>query len=140
MTNYRFKLGMALHMSGLSFTDALALAKELGAEYGWFADLGWADGSRSANSRSSQEKLSDAAIDGIGQHAARHGIKLFMIGAAGAFSNLHLSDLRLEALEDDPAFRKDFDRLILTMQAAVRLQVGAVLAYTFAWPGEYSGR
>ncbi len=138
MTDYHFKLGMALHMSGLPFTDALALANELGAEYGWFADLRWADGSRSANSFSSQERLSDAAIDGIGERAAGHGIKLFMIGASGAFSTLHLSDLRLETLQDDPAFREDFDRLILTMQAAVRLEVDAVLAYTFAWPGEYS--
>ncbi len=138
MSNYHFKLGMDLQMSGLPFDDALALAKELGAESGWFGDLRWADGARSANGGSAQGKLSDAAIDSIGERAARHGIKLFMIGAWGAFSKLHLSDLQLETLPDDPAFREDLDRLILTMQAAVRLGVDSVLAYTFAWPGEYS--
>ena len=128
MTDYRFKIGMDLQMTSLPFDEALALAEELGAGYGWFGDLGWAiDG-----------EITDAAVDGIGERAAQHGVQLFMIGAGGAFSKLHLAELELETLEDHPEFRQDFNRLIQTMGAANRLGADSVLAYTFAWPGEYS--
>ncbi len=128
MTDYRFKIGMDLQMTGLPFDEALALAEELGAAYGWFGDLHWAiDGG-----------ITDAAIDGIGKRVAQHGVKLFMIGAGGAFSKLHLADLELERLQDHPEFRTDFNHLIETMLAANQLGVDSVLAYTFAWPGEYS--
>ena len=127
MFNYRFKLGMDLQMTGLSLDKALSLAEELGAEYGWFGDLRWA-----------VDEVTDARIDRIGELAARHGVKLFLIGAGGAFSKVHLADLELEILQDQLEFRQDFKRLIQAMQAANRLGVDSVLAYTFAWPGEYS--
>ena len=127
MSNYRFKLGMDLQMTGLPLNKALSLAEELGAGYGWFGDL-----------RRAVNEVTDATIDGIGESAARHGVKLFLIGAGGAFSKVHLADLGLETLQDQPEFRQDFKRLIQAMQAANRLGVDSVLAYTFAWPGEYS--
>ncbi|HIC17186.1 TPA: hypothetical protein EYO77_03655 [Candidatus Poribacteria bacterium] len=127
MSNYRFKLGMDLQMTGLPLNRALSLAEELGAKYGWFGDLHWA-----------VSEVTDATINGIGELAARHGVKLFLIGAGGAFSKIHLADLVLETLPDQPEFRRDFNRLIQTMQAANRLEVDSVLVYTFAWPGEYS--
>jgi sugar phosphate isomerase/epimerase len=127
MSDYRFKIGMDLQMTGLPFDEALALAEELGVRYGWFGDLHWA-----------VDEITDATVDGIGERAARHDVELFMIGAGGAFSKLHLADLALETIQDPPEFRKDFDHLTQTMQIANRLGVGSVLAYTFAWPGEYS--
>ena len=114
-------------MTGLPLNRALSLAEELGATYGWFGDLHWA-----------VSEVTDATINGIGELAARHGVKLFLIGAGGAFSKIHLADLVLETLPDQPEFRRDFNRLIQTMQAANRLEVDSVLVYTFAWPGEYS--
>ena len=73
MSNYRFKLGMDLQMTGLPLNKALSLAEELGAGYGWFGDLRWA-----------VNEVTDATIDGIGELAIRHGVKLFLIGAGGA--------------------------------------------------------
>lgn len=89
MSDYRFKIGIDLQMTGLPFDEALALAEELGVRYGWFGDLHWAVG-----------EISDATVDGIGERAARHGVELFMIGAGGAFSKLHLADLALDTLQD----------------------------------------
>ena len=125
MTDYRFKVGMDLQMTGLPYVEALALAAELDARYGWFGDLQWAiDG-----------EITDAAVDEMGEQAARHGVELFMIGAGGAFSKLHLEDLELDTLQDHPEFQADFSHLIQTMGVANRLDVNSVLAYTFAWPG-----
>ena len=130
MTDYRFKVGMDLQMTGLPYVEALALAEELGAKYGWFGFLDWAiDG-----------EITDAAVDEMGEQAAQHGVELFMIGAAGSFSKLHLEDIELETMQDHPEFKADFNHLIQTMGVANRLGVGSVLSYTFAWPGEYSAQ
>ena len=127
MSNYQFKLGMDLQMTGLPLQKALALAEELGAKYGWFGDLHWA-----------VNEVTNATIDGIGELASRHGVKLFLIGAGGAFSKIHLTDLEMEKITEQPIFQQDFNRLIQTMKAAKRLGVDSVLVYSFAWPGEYS--
>ena len=127
MSNYQFKLGMDLQMTGLPLQKALALAEELGAKYGWFGNLHWA-----------VNEVTNATIDGIGELASRHGVKLFLIGAGGAFSKIHLTDLEIEKITEQPIFQQDFNRLIQTMQAAKRLGVDSVLVYSFAWPGEYS--
>ena len=127
MSNYQFKLGMDLQMTGLPLQKALALAEELGAKYGWFGDLQWA-----------VNEVTDATIDGIGELASRHGVTLFLIGAGGAFSKIHLTDLEMEKITEQPIFQQDFNRLIQTMKAAKRLGVDSVLVYSFAWPGEYS--
>ena len=118
---------MDLQMTGLPLQKALALAEELGAKYGWFGDLHWA-----------VNEVTNATIDGIGELASRHGVKLFLIGAGGAFSKIHLTDLEIEKITEQPIFQQDFNRLIQTMQAAKRLGVDSVLVYSFAWPGEYS--
>ena len=124
MIDYQFKIGMFLQMTGLPFDQELTLAEELG----WFTNLDWAIGG----------EVTDASADRLGERAAQHGVKLFMIGTGGAFSKIHLADLELETLQEHPEFRKDFNLLIQSLRAANRLGADSVLAYTFAWPGEYS--
>ena len=60
MTDYRFKVGMDLQMTGLPYVEALALAEELDAKYGWFGFLDWAiDG-----------EITDAAVDEMGEQGS----------------------------------------------------------------------
>ena len=125
-----FKLGMYLNELQMPFEAALDAAREIGAEYVWFDRLiGQPDLAAMSNER----------IDEIGEQVARRGLKLFMVAALNPFKKIHLSELNLDALSDHAEFRKDFDDLIRAMEIANRLDVGAVLAYTFAWPGEYTG-
>jgi sugar phosphate isomerase/epimerase len=129
MTDYRFKLGMYLPELRLSFDEALAKAKEIGAEYIWFNSL---------PDEPPIAEMSDTEVDGIGERVARHGLQIFLIGASNPFKQVHLSDLNLETMADHPEFRKGFDDCIRSMQVAVRLGIGAVNIFTFAWPGEYT--
>ena len=126
---YRFKIGMFLNELKLPFDDALATASDIGVEYVWFTNL--ADMPPVAD-------FSDAQVDKIGEAVARHGFKLLLISAASPFKFIHLTDLEPESLAENPEFRKDFDDLVRSMEIANRLGVGAVSAYSFAWPGEYT--
>ena len=74
----------------------------------------------------------------MGERVARHGLEIFLIGASNPFKQIHLTDLDLDTMEMDPAFRKEFDSFKRSLQVAVRLGIGAVNIFTFAWPGEYS--
>ena len=69
---------------------------------------------------------------------AKHGLELHVIAAGAPFKQLHLADLDLDTMQDDPAFRKEFDDLVRSMQIAVHLGIKTVNTFTFAWPGEYS--
>ena len=127
MTDYRFKVGMDLQMTGLPYVEALALAEELDAKYGWFGFLDWAiDG-----------EITDAAVDEMGEQAARHGVELFMIGAGGSFSKLHLEDLELETFQDDgccqPAWR-GFGAIVHLRMARRILRSETDLAHALANP------
>lgn len=51
---------------------------------------------------------------------------------------MHLTELKLDTLEDNPAFQKELKKLVRGMEIAVELGVDAVLTYFFAWPGEYN--
>lgn len=128
---HHLKLGMCLNELYLPFDhdQALGAAREMGVEYVWFADI--PDWPAIAD-------MSDAEVDRMGESVAEHGFKFMYITAGSPFKLIHLTDLTLDSMQDNPAFRKDFDDLVRSMQIAARLGVGAVAAHTFAWPGEYS--
>ena len=130
MTEHQFKIGMYLPELGLPFDEALATAKQIGVEGVWFNTLG-ADGP-------SLRELDDAAVDRMAAQVAGHGLEIFLINVGSPFKQIHLTDLELDTMEDDPAFRQEMDDLVRSMEMAARLGIGAVNAFTFAWPGEYS--
>ena len=127
---YRFKLGMFLNELRLPLDEALTTAKEIGAEYVWFDRI---DGERPI------AEIGDTEIDFIVDNVTAHGLKLFLISAGAPFKTVHLADLDPEAFPEHPELRAHFDGLVRSMQIANRLGVPDVLAYTFAWPGEYTG-
>ena len=129
MSDYQFKLGMFLPELGLPFDEGLALAKDIGADSVWFTSI--ADEPPIA-------EMSDADAGRMAARVAKHGLELHVIAAGAPFKQLHLADLDLDTMQDDPAFRKEFDDLVRSMQIAVHLGVKTVNTFTFAWPGEYS--
>ena len=128
MSDYRFKLGMFLPELGLPFDEGLARAKEIGADSVWFTSI--ADEPPIA-------EMSDADAGRMAARVAKHGLELHVIAAGAPFKQLHLADLDLDTMPDDPAFRKEFDDLVRSMQIAVHLGIKTVNTFTFAWPGEY---
>ena len=130
MAKHQFKIGMYLPELGLPFDEALATAKQIGVEGVWFNTLG-ADGPL-------LRELDDAAVDRMAAQVAGHGLEIFLINVGSPFKQIHLTDLELDRMEDDPAFRQEMDDLVRSMEMAARLGIGAVNAFTFAWPGEYS--
>lgn len=129
MADYGFKLGVYLPELRLPFDQALDQAKEMGAEYIWLNNL---PGEKPI------VQMDDAEVDHVAEGLARRGLKPFLISAGVTFKQLHLCDLDLETMERNPAFRQDLDSLVRAMQIAVRLGVGTVGTFTFAWPGEYT--
>ena len=129
LSHNRFKMGMYLDELQLPMDQALATAREIGAEYLWFTQL---------NDMPPIADLSDAQVDRLGDGLARHGLKLLFVCADSPFKLIHLTDLEPESLAEHPQFRSDFDRFVRSMEIAKRLGVGEVSAFTFAWPGEYS--
>ena len=103
MTDYRFKLGMYLPELRLPFDEALAKAKEIGAEYVWFNSL---------SDEPPIAEMSDAEVDRMGDRVVRHGLNIFLLSAGNPFKQIHLTDLSLETMPDHPDFRKDFDNLL----------------------------
>ena len=83
-------------------------------------------------------EMSDADASRMAARVAKHGLELHVIAAGAPFKQLHLDDLDLDTMQDDPAFRKEFDDLVRSMQIAVHLGIKTVNTFTFAWPGEYS--
>ena len=129
MADFHFKLGMYLPELRLPFDEALAKAKEIGAEYVWFNHL---------SDETPISQMSDEEVDHMGKRVSQHGLKIFLIGAGNPFKTIHLTDLSLETMADHPAFRKELNDLIRSMQIASRLGVSTVNAFSFAWPGEYT--
>jgi sugar phosphate isomerase/epimerase len=129
MDNYHFKLGMFLPELDLPFEQALATARELGAEYVWFSR---------ARDMPPIAEWSDRDADRVGRLVAQHNLKWLVVSADNPFKEVHLTDLPLDGIEEHPLFRRDFALLLRSMQLAQRLGVGAVFTHAFAWPGEYS--
>lgn len=128
-TNYHFKIGMYLPELGLPFDEALAKAEQIGVEHVWFNSL--------PNEKPIGE-MNDAEVDTLAERVARHRLKIFLINAGNPFKTIHLAEFDLKTMTDHAGFRKEFNELVRSMQIATRLKVGAVGAFTFAWPGEYS--
>jgi len=126
---HRFKMGMFLNELRLPFDEALAAAKDIGAEYVWFDRL---------PGETPIAEMSDAEVDRMADRVAGHGLKLFLISAESPFKFLHLTDLALDSIPDHPVFQQDLAKLARSMQIAARLGVGAACSYGFAWPGEYT--
>ena len=127
---HQFKIGMYMPELGLPFDGSLAKAKEIGVDCVWFNTLG-ADGP-------SIREMDDAAVDRMAEQVASHGLEIFLINIGNPFKQIHLTDLDLDTMENDPDFRQDMEDLTRSMQIAARLGIGAVNAFTFAWPGEYT--
>ena len=129
MADYHFKLGMYLPELGLPFDEALATAKDIGAEYVWFNRVG---------DETPMAEMSDAEVDRMAARVANAGLKLHLIAVGNSFKQLHLTDVTVDSMQDNPEFRQDFDALTRSMQIAARLGIGAVCSFSFAWPGEYT--
>ena len=127
--SYRFKLGMFLNELRLPFDESLATAKDIGAEYVWFSRV---------PGEPEIAEMSGGEIDRVAERVAEHGLKLFLISASNPFKQIHLTDIEADGPGGNDEYRRDFGDLVRSMEVASRLGVGSVLAYTFAWPGEYS--
>ncbi len=126
---YKFSTAMFINELQMPLEEALPTAKDIGVEYVWFASL---------PGRPPVADMSDAELDQIADKVAANGLRLMMISAASPFKFIHLTDLEADNLAEHPQFRKDLDDLVRSMEIAARLGVGAVSAYSFAWPGEYT--
>lgn len=128
MTDYRFKLGMFTSEMQLPYHQAFPKAKEIGAEYVYYAP-GPGD--------ISFEELTPQEADRIGACIDENGLRLFLL-CTRKFKQVHLTDLNVEDVTDHPQFQSARTELIQTMQVATQLQVPGVSMFTFAWPGEYT--
>ena len=128
-TGHRFRLAMYIPELRLPFDEELAAAKEIGVDYVWFNRL---------LNETEIARMSDADADRMAQRVERQGLEIFLLNAGNPFKHVHLTDLDLKTMADHQGFKNDFKHLVRSMQIASRIGVGAVGAFTFAWPGEYS--
>jgi len=128
-----FKLAMYLPELGLPFSEALPIAAEIGAKYIWhnFSET---------RDQKTLVEMSDAEVDALAAEVKAQGLEFFLILSNPHFKQIHLTDLELDTLEEHPDFRREFDALIRCMEVAKHLDIPAVNAFTFAWPGEYSAQ
>ncbi len=129
MSDSRFKLSIFLHELQLPFDQALATAKEIGAEYVWFDRI---------DDETPLAEMSDREAERMAARVSKHGLKLHLLRAGSPFKQFHLTDLDFATMEDQPAFRRDLAAITRSIQLAAHLGVGAVCTFTFAWPGEYT--
>ena len=130
MSEYRFKLGISLPELQLPFEESLATAKELGAQYLWVNRI---------EDRPPIGEMSDEEVDQLGESVAAHGLEIFLLASSSPFKHIHLTQLKLDALDEHEGFRADFGAIKRSMQVAKRLNVRGINAHAFAWPGEYHG-
>ena len=130
MSSHRFKLSMFLVEPGLPFEEALDLAAELGTEYLWYLRRGDLKGDKPLM------EMSTAEIDEMVAAVTQRGLKLFLLMPNNHFKGIHLCDLDLDTMEEDPAFRKDIAELERSMEISNHLGLDAVNVFSFLWPGE----
>lgn len=128
-TDYKFTLGMYLPELGLPFEPSLVKAVELGATSVWFnripAEPNIAD-------------MTNAQVDRFAQQVAAHDLDIFLLNCGNPFKRIHLTELNLKTLPENPKFQNDFQALVRSMQIASRIGVRTVGSFSFAWPGEYT--
>ncbi len=123
------KFGIFLNELQLPFDEALATAKGIGAEYVWFSSIG--GGPEIAD-------MSDRQVDEMAERIASHDLRQLLISASSPFKQIHLADIDADTPMANDDYQIQLGELVRSMEIAKRLDVKAVLAYTFAWPGEYS--
>ncbi len=128
-TSHPWKIGMYLGELDLPFDDSLDQARELGVKYVWFNSL---KGEREIAA------MTEAEADRMVERVTRRGMEIFVLNAGNPFKGIHLEELDLKTLPDQPAFRKELGDLTRSMEIAARHKLPAVGAFTFAWPGEYT--
>ena len=126
---YAFKLGMYLPELDLPFDQSLATAREIGAKYVWFNRV---------KDEPEIASMTDIQAEQIAKRVTSHDLEIFLLNAGNPFKQIHLAELDLNTLPDHPAFQRDFQALVRSMQIASRIGVRAVGSFTFAWPGEYT--
>jgi sugar phosphate isomerase/epimerase len=130
LTGSNFQLGMFLPELRLPFERALENAAAMGVHALWLDRL-------DAQSRPIAE-MTPAEIDAMTKLVDHYGLTIVLLNAATPFKEIHLTDLSLATLRDDPLFRRDFAALVRSLQIARDLGISTVGTFTFAWPGEYS--
>ena len=126
---YAFKLGMYLPELDLPFEESLATAREIGVDRVWLNRI---------KDKPDIETMTDVEVDRLFQRIASHDLEVFILNAGNPFKQIHLTELEFDTLADHPAFQRDLQSLVRSMQIAARKGVGTVGCFTFAWPGEYT--
>lgn len=127
--SHAWKIGMYLGELDLPFDESLDTARELGIKYTWFNQL---KGERPI------AEMTGTEADKMVERVRRRGMEIFVLNAGNPFKEIHLAELDLKTLPDQPAFRKHLSDLTKSMEIAARHKIPAAGAFTFAWPGEYS--
>ena len=127
--SHRFKLGLFLNELQMPFEEALSTAKGIGAEYVWFDHV---------RDEPDLVDMTPAQIASIGKRVEANGLRISLISPRSPFKFIHLTELDGEAPLEYPTLQTELEHLTRTMEIATSLGIAEVLAYTFAWPGEYS--
>ena len=113
----------------LPFEKSLKVAKDIGAEYVWFSRIpDWPE----------IAYLTDKQVDNMANLVYKNDLKLLLISASSPFKQIHLTDISEDSPKRNKEYSKDISDLIRSMEIAKRLDINAVLCYSFAWPGEYT--
>ena len=129
MASLPFKLGMFINELRLPLPEALDVAADLGVDYVWFSSL---------LDRPPVAELTDTELDEIDGMVRARGLQHMIVSAGAPFKHIDLVALEADSLAADEAFARDLAELVRSMEIANRWGVGAVSAYSFAWPGEYT--
>ena len=103
---YRFKLGMFLNELRLPFDEALATARDIGAEYVWFSQI---------PDEPEIAEMNDAEIDRMAERVAEHDLRLFLISALDPFKQIHLTDIDAGSPMDNEEYQRQFNDLVRSM-------------------------
>jgi len=126
---HEWKIGMYLGELDLPFDESLDTARDMGVKRVWFNQL---KGERAI------ADMPEAEADKMVDRVRRRGMEIFILNAGNPFKEIHLEELDLKTLPDQPTFRKQLGDLTKSMEIASRHKIPAVGAFTFAWPGEYN--
>lgn len=126
---HEFRPGMFLGELGLPFEESLQTAREIGAKSLWLHHV---------PGEPEIASMTDAQAGRVAQRVAAHDLEIFLLNAGSPFKKIHLAELELNTLAEHPAFRRDFQALVRSMQIATQIGVRTVGSFTFAWPGEYT--
>ena len=128
MKKDHLKLAVWLDELVMSFDEGLAVVKELGVDYVWFAEL---------KEETPIGSMSDVEVDKMASRIDHHGLKLYQICANHPLHDIELIDLTPGKAFEHPQLLHDFEVLVRSMKIAARIGVEAVLAYGLSWPGEW---